>query len=97
MLQGEPSALTRIVPGQSVDLGTTRFETMAGGYPEAMYAYRRMLDEKGCRFPKDFNPPVHWEQLYDMPNAWGDRQPAGTWALAANTPIRKSWKPNNRR
>ena len=74
MLQGEPAALTRIAPGGSVDLGTTRFETLEGGYPEAMYAYRAMLDEKGCRFPQDFNPPVHWEQLYDMPNAWEDRQ-----------------------
>ena len=74
MLQGEPAALTRIAPGASVDLGTTRFQTIEGGYPEAMYAYRAMLDEKGCRFPKDFNPPVHWEQLYDMPNAWEDRQ-----------------------
>ena len=73
MLQGEPAALTRIAPGGSVDLGTTRFETIEGGYPEAMYAYRKMLDEKGCRFPKDFNPPVHWEQLYDMDGAWEDR------------------------
>ena len=74
MLGGEPAALTRIAPGQRVDLGTTRFETSPGGYPEAMYAYRKMLDEKGCRFPKDFNPPVHWEQLYDMSGAWGDRR-----------------------
>ena len=73
MIHGEPAALTRIAPGQRVDLGATRFETVEGGYPEAMYAYRKMLDEKGCRFPKDFNPPVHWEQLYDMPNAWDDR------------------------
>jgi hypothetical protein len=73
MLQGEPAALTRIAPGASVDLGTTRFETIEGGYPEAMYAYRAMLDDKGCRFPKDFNPPVHWEQLYDMDGAWEDR------------------------
>jgi hypothetical protein len=73
MLQGEPDALTRIAPGGSVDLGTTRFQTIEGGYPEAMYAYRQMLDEKGCRFPKDFNPPVHWEQLYDMNGAWEDR------------------------
>jgi hypothetical protein len=73
MIQGEPAALTRIAPGQSVDLGITRFETVAGGYREAMYAYRKLLDEHGCRFPKDFNPPVHWEQLYDMNNAWNDR------------------------
>jgi hypothetical protein len=38
-----------------------------------MHAFRLFLDENGCRFPKDFNPPVHWEQLYDMEGAWDDR------------------------
>ena len=73
MISGEPAALTRLAPGQSVDLGLMRYQTSKGGYREAMYAYRAMLDEQGCRFPKDYNPPVHWEQLYDMPEAWTDR------------------------
>jgi hypothetical protein len=73
MIDGEPSDLGRIQPGQTVRLGVTRYRTVAGGYPEAMYAFRGFLDEKGCRFPKGFNPPVHWEQLYDMEGAWDDR------------------------
>ena len=73
MISGEPAALTRIGPGQAVDLGVVRYQTTKGGYTEASYAFRAMLDEKGCRFPKDYNPPVHWEQLYDMPEAWTDR------------------------
>jgi hypothetical protein len=73
MFDDEPSALTRIAPRTHVDLGTTRYETITGGYNQAAYAYRKMLDEKNCRFPKDFNPPVHWEQLYDMTHAWKDR------------------------
>jgi hypothetical protein len=73
MISGEPAALTRIAPGETVDLGTVRYESLKGGYAEAAYAFRAMLDEKGCRFPADYNPPVHWEQLYDMPNAWEDR------------------------
>ncbi|MCL5095997.1 MAG: discoidin domain-containing protein, partial [Candidatus Omnitrophica bacterium] len=73
MISNEPAALGRISPGESVDLGTVRYESMKGGYVEAMYAYRDLLDEKGCRFPADFNPPVHWEQLYDMSGAWEDR------------------------
>lgn len=73
MISGEPAALTRIAPGQTVDLGVVRYQSMRGGYTDAMYAFRAMLDEKGCRFPKDYNPPVHWEQLYDMPEAWADR------------------------
>jgi hypothetical protein len=73
MISGEPAALSRITPGQSVDLGVIRYQSIKGGYVEAAYAYRAMLDEKGCRFPKGYNPPVHWEQLYDMPEAWNDR------------------------
>ncbi len=73
MISGEPAALTRIAPGQKVDLGVIRYQSMKGGYREAAYAYRALLDEKGCRFPKDYNPPVHWEQLYDMTEAWTDR------------------------
>ena len=73
MISGEPAALTRLAPGQTVDLGVVRYQSVKGGYPEASYAFRAMLDEKGCRFPKDYNPPVHWEQLYDMPEAWNDR------------------------
>jgi hypothetical protein len=73
MISGEPAALTRIAPGQTVDLGTIRYESMKGGWHEAMYGFRNWLDEKGCHFPKDYDPPVHWEQLYDMEGAWDDR------------------------
>lgn len=67
MVLGEPSALTVLAPGQKIELGVTRYQTVKGDYAEAMYAYRAMLDEKGCRFPRDFNPPVHWNELYDNP------------------------------
>ncbi len=73
MISGEPDALKRIAPGQSVDLGVVRYEAMKGGYRQAEYALRNWLDAEGCRFPPDFNPPVHWEQLYNMPGAWDDR------------------------
>ena len=81
MISGEPAALARIAPGETVDLGTVRYESLKGGYAEAMYAFRALLDEKGCRFPADYNPPVHWEQLYDMPNAWEDRPQRYTKAI----------------
>ncbi len=73
MIDGEPSDLGRIPPGGTVKLGKTRYQPVSGGYNEASYAFRRFLDENGCRFPRDFNPPVHWEQLYDMEGAWDDR------------------------
>jgi hypothetical protein len=73
MIDGEPAALTRIAPGESVDLGLICYQTVAGGYNESAYAYRKLLDEHGCCFPVNYNPPVHWEQLYDMGGAWDDR------------------------
>jgi len=73
MVMGEPAALTRIEPGQTVNLGVTRYESVRGGYTEALYAFRQMMDEKRCRFPKGYNPPVHWNQLYNMSGAWEDR------------------------
>jgi NedA-like, galactose-binding domain len=73
MVSGEPAALSRIGAGQTVDLGFTRYQTVKGGFVPAAYAFRVMLDENGCRFPADYNPPVHWEQLYDMEGAWDDR------------------------
>lgn len=73
MIDGEPSDLSRVQPGQTVRLGLTRYQTIAGGYQNALYAFRHFLDEQGCRFPKGFDPPVHWEQLYDMEGAWDDR------------------------
>jgi hypothetical protein len=83
MISGEPAALSRIAPGEAVDLGTVRYQSLKGGYPEAAYAFRALLDEKGCGFPADYNPPVHWEQLYDMPNAWEDRPHRYTKAIVA--------------
>lgn len=67
MRSGDPSSLRSIEPGESVELGVTRLETVQGGYTQASYAFRAFLDESGCRFPDGFNPPVHWNELYDNP------------------------------
>jgi hypothetical protein len=72
-IYSQPTALSRINPGDKVDLGVMRYQSIVGGYNEAAYSYRAMLDEKGCRFPANFNPPIHWEQLYDMEGAWDNR------------------------
>ena len=73
LLPTGPSAVREIAPGETVDLGETQYRRITGGFKEAMYAYRSMLDEKGCRFPPNYNPPVHWNQLYNMEGAWNNR------------------------
>jgi hypothetical protein len=80
-IASQPTALNRINPGDEVDMGIIRYQSIAGGYNEAAYSYRAMLDEKGCHFPDGFNPPIHWEQLYDMEGAWNNRAVNYTKAL----------------
>jgi hypothetical protein len=72
-IHSQPSAVSRINPGDSVDFGVIRYQSLTGDYNEAAYSYRAMLDEKECHFPAGFNPPIHWEQLYDMEGAWNNR------------------------
>ncbi|MCC7361251.1 MAG: hypothetical protein IT317_17330 [Anaerolineales bacterium] len=72
-LEGEPDSLSALAPGQRVTLGVTRYASVAD-YTTAAYAFRALLDEHGCRFPAGFNPPVHWNELYDNPE-WSTGTP----------------------
>ena len=65
MVDGVPSCLLEIGPGQSIDLGITRYQTVKGIYLDALYTLRAFLDERGCRFAENYDPPVHWNELYD--------------------------------
>jgi len=67
MFAGDPSTLHAIAPGQTIELGVTRFVSVRNDRREAWYAFRRLLDEHGCRYPDGFDPPVHWNELYDNP------------------------------
>ncbi|MFQ6043340.1 MAG: hypothetical protein ACE5PV_21005, partial [Candidatus Poribacteria bacterium] len=67
MVASDPSSLRQIQPGQTIELGVTRYATVKGDYQQAYYAFRDFLDENGCRFSKGYNPPVHWNELYDNP------------------------------
>jgi len=67
MIDGEPAALHEIEPGQKLAFGQTRYETVDGGIEQACYALRRFYDAHGCSLPPDYDPPVHWNELYDNP------------------------------
>jgi hypothetical protein len=62
---GHPEGSARLDPGKSYRYGETRLQTINGDWKQAFYAYRRYTEAKGCRTPKDYNPPVHWNELYD--------------------------------
>jgi hypothetical protein len=64
---GEPAALTRIAPGQDVQLGLTRYQAVNGGLEAVYYTFRAFLDGRGCHWPANYDPPVQWNELYDNP------------------------------
>jgi hypothetical protein len=62
---GSPEGSTRLEPGRAYRFGETRFQAIGGDWKQAFYAYRSHTEDKGCKPPKGYNPPVHWNELYD--------------------------------
>ncbi len=65
-LYGEPSGALQLEPGQAFTFGSTFYLPYEGGLGQAFKVYRDFLDQKGHTFPVDYNPPVNWNELYDV-------------------------------
>jgi hypothetical protein len=62
---GEPSHGAWLLPGESHPFGVTKLIAYEGGITEGFYAFRREMEARGHGCPQGFNPPVHWNELYD--------------------------------
>lgn len=67
---GDPEGAARLESGESFTFGITRFHLLEGNWKDAFYSFRRFTESKGHIPPKDFNAPVHWNELYDNPLWW---------------------------
>ncbi len=67
---GDPEAATKIETGNEVRFGVTRYVFVEGGWKECYYAFREFMDEQGHGIPKGYDPPIHWNELYDNPFWW---------------------------
>ena len=65
-LYGEPSACRRLTPQQRVVFGTTCYRSYEGGLEQAFYHYRDFLDAHGHATPASYDPPLNWNELYDI-------------------------------
>lgn len=63
MLPGDVQALEA---GASITFGLSRHEAVEGDWRAGYDAFRRYFDGQGCTPPANFDPPVHWNQLFDM-------------------------------
>lgn len=63
-------------PGESHRFGVTRVTAYAGDWQQGFYTFRAEMEQRGHSCPPGFNPPVHWNELYDNKLWWlpGDEQ-----------------------
>ncbi|MCX6227162.1 MAG: hypothetical protein NTV01_20835 [Bacteroidia bacterium] len=65
-LYKEPTPAHQLAPGEQIIFGTTIYKSFEGTVENGYAQYRDYLDTKGHNFPKDYNPPVNWNELYDI-------------------------------
>jgi len=65
-LYGESTAGHKLEPGEAFTFGTTFYLHVEGKIENAFSAYRDFLDSRGHGFPSDYDPPVNWNELYDI-------------------------------
>ena len=68
--QGDPEPGVSIAPGKAHTFGATRITAFDGDLTEGFYAFRREMESRGHGCPKDFDPPAHWNELYDNKLWW---------------------------
>jgi hypothetical protein len=73
-LYGEPSGARRLEAGCIFRFGETLYTGYEGGIEAACNVYREFLDLRGHALPKDYEPPVHWNVLYDIGWYHSDRK-----------------------
>ncbi len=61
----DPECFEEISAGEKILCGQNRYQLLNGGFKEGYYTFRHFMNEKGHFVPKGFNPPVHWNELYD--------------------------------
>jgi hypothetical protein len=68
--QGDPEHGAWLLPGESHQFGVTRVTAYSGGLLEGFYTFRKEMAHRGHGCPPGFNPPVHWNELYDNKLWW---------------------------
>ncbi len=65
-LYREPRPATHIPPGGKITFGVTRYTIFDGSWPQGYALYREFLNEQGHGLPRDYDPPLNWNELFDV-------------------------------
>lgn len=73
---GNPEHGAWLLPGETHRFGVMRLTGFAGDWLQGFYTFRGEMEKRGQGVPEGFNPPVHWNELYDNKLWWlpGDEQ-----------------------
>jgi hypothetical protein len=74
--RGDPEHGAWLLPGESHRFGVTRLTAYEGGILEGFYTFRGEMSARGHGCHDGFDPPVHWNELYDNKLWWlpGEQQ-----------------------
>ncbi len=70
--RGDPESAQELRAGETLRFGLSHYELVDGGWKQGYYAFRSFLGSHGKRFPETFDPPVHWNELYNLSWRLGD-------------------------
>ena len=73
-LYKEPRPASLLEPEGEVAFGATRYHFFEGGWKTAYYIFREFMDGKGHGLPEDYDPPVNWNELFDIGWHHSDRE-----------------------
>jgi len=65
-LYNEPIQARALAPGAEFPFGKTRYQFYEGLWREGAYLFREFMSGLGHGIPEDYDPPVHWNELYDI-------------------------------
>jgi hypothetical protein len=72
LYRGDPEVARTLEPEGEINFGATRLIGFQGGWQEGYRAYRDHLRRLGHGLPAQFDPPLHWNELYNLGWRLGD-------------------------
>jgi len=65
-LFNEPIQARVLAPGAEFAFGRTRYQFYEGLWRQGAYLFREFMSGLGHGIPEDYDPPIHWNELYDV-------------------------------
>ena len=64
--RGDPEFAQVVPPHSTLTFGVSRYVFVDGGWKEGYYAFRDYLSSQGHTVQDDYDPPVVWNELYNL-------------------------------